>query len=349
MQSYTQFSNTQFSNFEFFKAVDDFGFNPDIIKAIMFDYSTEAIGIGGSFFLKFLLEKKNGFEEEWEASDIDIFVTDYSILEMFKEKFSWNTMREFQTKNNSIYSTMSGVTDVLEIDGDDGKKLQIVVTDKSSVGDHLLDCDLDFTKIAFTKDNILVTKDTIEAIDNRRATFPDTFRNVRHFMKVWLRAEKYKMRGFSIDYPKKITMENVIYNRGYDYDLPPSIKAMYDKIIDGKFFIRKERKSVFEKIKEKKVQQFNVETQTEEEMEKFRVVIKKLRDELDKERLCSAQMQLFYERSLTDMKFEMIDCENEVKRSAEISIKDMEHKMISLKEQLMKYKEMMGEIKSLVK
>jgi len=48
------------------------------------------------------------------------------------------------------------------------------------------------------------------------------------------------------------------------------------------------------------------------------------------------------------MKFEMIDYENEVKRSAEISIKDMENKMISLKEQLMKYKEMMGEIKSLV-
>ena len=322
MQSYTQFSN-----FEFFKAVDDFGFNPDLIKAIMFDYSAEAIGIGGSFFLKFLLEKKNGVEEEWEASDIDIFVTDYSILEMFKEKFSWNPMREFQTKNNSIYSTMSGVTDVLEIDGDDGKKLQIVVTDKSSVGEHLLDCDLDFTKIAFSKDNIVVTENTFEAIDNRRATFPDTFRNVRHFMKVWLRDEKYKMRGFSIDYPKKITMENVIYNRGYDYDLQPSIKAMYDKIIDGKFFIRKERKSVFEKMKEKKVLQFNVETQTDEEIEALRAEITKIRDELAMERDRGAEMRLLHEKSFTN-----IECEN-----------------IALKEELMKYKEMMDEIKSLVK
>lgn len=323
MQSYTQFSNV-----EFFTAVDEFGFNSDLIKAIMFDYPPEAIGIGGSFFLKFLLEKKNGVEEEWEASDIDIFVTDYSILKMFEEKFSWYPMREFQTKNNSIYSTMSGVTDVLEIDGNDGKKLQIVVTDKSSVGEHLLDCDLDFTKIAFSKDNIVVTENTFESIDNRRATFPDTFRNVRHFMKVWLRAEKYKTRGFSIDYPKKITMENVIYNfrYGYDYDLPPSITAMYDKIIDGKFFIRKERKSVFEKMKEKNVLQFNVETQTEEEMEALRAEITKLRDELAMERDRGTQMRLLHEKSITNIEYEKI----------------------ALKEELMKYKEMMGEIKSLV-
>jgi len=321
MQSYTQFSNV-----EFFNAIDEFGFSPDLIKAIMFDYPPEAIGIGGSFFLKFLLEKKNGVKEEWEASDIDIFVTDYSILEMFKEKFSWNPMREFQTKNNSIYSTMSGVTNVLEIDGDDGKKLQIVVTDKSSVGEHLLDCDLDFTKIVYSKDNIIVTKNTFEAFDKRRATFPDTFRNVRHFMKVWQRAEKYKMRGFSIDYPKKITMENVIYNRGYDYVLPLSVTAMYDKIVDGKFFIRKEWKSVFEKMKEKKVLQFNVETQTEEEMEALRAEITKLQDELAMERDRGTQMRVLYEKSITNM----------------------ENENIAMEEELMKYKEMMGEIKSLV-
>jgi len=147
-----------------------------------------------------------------------------------------------------------------------------------------------------------------------------------HFMKVWLRAEKYKMRGFSIDYPKKITMENVIYNHGYDYDLPPSINAMYDKIIDGKFFIRKERKSVFEKMKEKKVLQFNVETQTTEEMEALRAEVALLKDQLAMERDRGTQMRLLHEKSITDM----------------------EYNMIALKEELMKYKEMMGEIKSLV-
>ena len=134
------------------------------------------------------------------------------------------------------------------------------------------------------------------------------------------------MRGFSIDYPKKITMENVIYNRGYDYVLPLSVTAMYDKIVDGKFFIRKEWKSVFEKMKEKKVLQFSVETQTEEEMEALRAEITKLQDELAMERDRGTQMRVLYEKSITNM----------------------ENENIAMEEELMKYKEMMGEIKSLV-
>ena len=78
-----------------------------------------------AFFLKSYLKKK-WYEEGWQASDVDIFVTEYSILEDFKAKFGWYEMKEIQIDNSSTYSSMNGVTDVLEIYGDRENKLQIL-------------------------------------------------------------------------------------------------------------------------------------------------------------------------------------------------------------------------------
>lgn len=323
-------SYTQFKNNELFDAIEAFGFPTDPIKAIMFDYTSDQIGIGGSFFLKFLLEKKNGMKEGWQASDVDIFVTEYSILEDFKAKFGWYEMKEIQIDYCSTYSSMNGVTDVLEIYGDRGNKLQIVVVNKTSIAEHLLDCDLDFTKIAFTKDMIVTTEKTFEAIDNRQTLFPDTFRDVRHFIKVWFRAEKYRKRGFTILYPGKITMKNVIYFNGYDYRIPPSILIKYDKIIGGKFFMYKATK-------------FD-----------FNIKIKTLKSELFTEK----SMNSMYQDTIEKMEQQIFDLDKQLKDAKYQESYDtmfwrekaesLQKEMTELREKETKYNGMLKDIKSLI-
>lgn len=316
-------SYTQFKSNELFDAIEAYGFPTDPIKAIMFDYTSEQIGIGGSFFLKFLLEKKNGFKEGWQASDVDIFVTEYSILEDFKAKFGWYEMKEIQIDYCSTYSSMNGVTDVLEIYGDRGNKLQIVVVNKTSIAEHLQDCDLDFTKIAFTKDIVVTTKKTFEAIDNRQAQFPDTFRDVRHFIKVWFRAEKYKQRGFEIIYPKKITMKNVIYFDGYDYRIPPCILMKFDKIIDGKFFMYKEHNH---HLKNK---------------------IKTLENEL----ACEKSMNTMFQDTIENLEKELQDAKYQESYDTMFwreKAESLQKEMKELKEKETKYNSMLNDIKSLI-
>ena len=262
MQTYTQFFNN-----DFFNAIDEFGFPSDTIKAIMFDHTSEEIGIGGSFVLKYLLEKKNGIKEDWEASDIDFFVTDYSVLKKFYDKFSWYSMTLFTIDDNMEYSSMNGISHVLEIYGDNNnRKIQVVVIDYDTIEGHINDIDLEFTKILFSKERGYHGTDFFNAIETRSCNFPKTFTNVRHFIKVWFRAEKYKKRGFTINYPKKITLENVIYYYGKDYRIPESIKKKYEKIVDGKFFMFKERKplKLVSPKKNKKVVNFDISNQQEE-------------------------------------------------------------------------------------
>jgi len=323
-------SYTQFKNNELFDAIEAYGFPTDPIKAIMFDYTSDQIGIGGSFFLKFLLEKKNGFKEGWQASDVDIFVTEYSILEDFKAKFGWYEMKEIQIDYCSTYSSMNGVTNVLEIYGDRGNKLQIVVVNKTSIAEHLQDCDLDFTKIAFTKDIVVTTKKTFEAINNRQAQFPNTFRDVRHFIKVWFRAEKYKQRGFKIIYPGKITMKNIIYFNGFDYRIPQSILMKYDKIIGGKFFMFK-------------AANFD-----------FNIKIGKLKKELFTEK----SMNSMYQDAINHMEIQINDLEEQLKEAKYGESKNtmfwrekaesLQMEMKELKEKETKYNSMLKDIKSLI-
>lgn len=260
MQTYTQFFNN-----DFFNAIDEFGFPSDTIKAIMFDHTSEEIGIGGSFVLKYLLEKKNGIKEDWKASDIDFFVTDYSILKKFYDKFSWYPMTLFTIDDNTEYSTMNGISHVLEIYGDNNnRKIQVVVIDYDTIEGHINDIDLEFTKILFSKERGYHGTDFFNAIETRSCNFPNKFTNIRHFIKVWFRAEKYKKRGFTINYPKKITLENVIYYNGKDYRIPESIKKKYEKIVDGKFFMFKERKplKLVSSKKKKKVVNFDIDDPT---------------------------------------------------------------------------------------
>lgn len=316
-------SYTQFKSNELFDAIEAYGFPTDPIKAIMFDYTSNQIGIGGSFFLKFLLEKKNGMKEGWQASDVDIFVTEYSILEDFKAKFSWYEMKEIQIDYCSTYSSMNGVTNVLEIYGDRGNKLQIVVVNKPSISEHLLDCDLDFTKIAFTKDIVVTTEQTFEAIDNRQAQFPNTFRDVRHFIKVWFRAEKYKQRGFKIIYPGKITMKNIIYFNGFDYRIPQSILMKYDKIIGGKFFMFK-------------TANFD-----------FNIKIRKLMKEISYEK----SLNSMYQYTIEKMDIKIIELEKQLKEAKYVESVDTafwREKAESLKEKETKYNSMLEHIKSLI-
>lgn len=323
-------SYTQFKSNELFDAIEAYGFPTDPIKAIMFDYTSNQIGISGSFFLKFLLEKKNGMKEGWQASDVDIFVTEYSILEDFKAKFSCYEMKEIQIDYCSTYSSMNGVTNVLEIYGDRGNKLQIVVVNKPSISEHLLDCDLDFTKIAFTKDIVVTTEQTFEAIDNRQAQFPNTFRDVRHFIKVWFRAEKYKQRGFEIIYPKKITMKNVIYFNGNDYRIPPSILMKYDKIIGGKFFMFKYTKFDFNI----KINTLKSELFTEKSMNTM------YQDAIDR-----MEIQIYdLEKQLQDAKHQE-SCDTAFWRE---KAESLQKEMKELREKETKYNGMLEELKSLI-
>ena len=323
-------SYTQFKNNELFDAIEAYGFPTDLIKAIMFDYTSDQIGIGGSFFLKFLLEKKNGMKEGWQASDVDIFVTEYSILEDFKAKFGWYEMKEIQIDYCSTYSSMNGVTDVLAIYGDRGNKLQIVVVDKTSIGEHLRDCDLDFTKIAFTKDMVVTTEKTFEAIDNRQTQFPDTFRDVHHFIKVWFRAEKYRKRGFKILYPGKITMKNIIYFNGFDYRIPQSILMKYDKIIGGKFFMFKDHNN------------------------HLKNEIKTLKNELAYEK----SMNSMYQDTIENMEIQISDLQKQLEVAKAVESDDtafwrekaesLQKEMKELREKETKYNGMLKDIKSLI-
>jgi len=343
-------SYTQFKSNELFDAIEAFGFPTDLIKAIMFDYTSDQIGIGGSFFLKFLLENKNGMKEGWQPSDVDIFVTEYSILEDFKAKFGWYEMKEIQIDYCSTYSSMNGVTNVLEIYGDRGNMLQIVVVNKTSIGEHLLDCDFDFTKIAYTKDMVVTTEKTFEAIDNRQTQFPDTFRDVRHFIKVWFRAEKYKRRGFEIIYPRKITMENIIYFNGYDYRIPPSILKKFDKIVGGKFFMFKEHnhhlKIEIKTLKNELATEKSMNSMYQDTIENMEQQISDLQKQIKDANIKKSYETMFWREQAKSLQKEMKESYETIfwREQAESLQKEMKE----LREKETKYNGMLNDIKSLI-
>ena len=343
-------SYTQFKSNELFDAIESFGFPTDLIKAIMFDYTSDQIGIGGSFFLKFLLEKKNGKKEGWQPSDVDIFVTEYSILEDFKAKFGWYEMKEIQIDYCSTYHSMNGVTDVLEIYGDRDNTLQIIVVNKPTIGEHLLDCDFDFTKIAFTKDIVVTTEKIFEAIDNRQTLFPDTFRDVRHFIKVWFRAEKYKRRGFEIIYPRKITMKNVIYSNGYDYHIPPCILKKFDKIIGGKFFMFKEHnhhlKIEIKTLKNELATEKSMNSMYQDTIEKMEIQIYDLEQQLKVAKAVESDDTAFWREKAESLQKEMKESDETMFWREQTE--SLEKKMKELREKETKYNGMLNDIKSLI-
>jgi hypothetical protein len=206
--------------------------------------------MSGSFLLAYMTRSyfENNYKKKWYPKDIDIFTNDKSLVGILSG-LADNTQIIFDDNSNNQYMQFereksyfftSSMIKIVNLTFDTGTylntKLQIILVD-SDVKDYIDKFDLDFIKSYYDGETIHVQN--LNSILTKTSSINDTFQNRCKFERSVKRIRKYKKRGYTINVPKIIKLDesmktdkfkNYIKKMRYSGEI---ISYWYEKIDDN--------------------------------------------------------------------------------------------------------------------
>lgn len=170
--------------------------------------------LGGSTVVKTYCDEMSIPIKKFAPSDLDFFVTtEEEYTKMVKLISETAGYRKSYSHDNALYSYMRNIRRVCEYVKVDystwdcnRKTVQVCLLSSDNLLNIFDNMDVSVTKCLYDGEQYVMHTDFIN--DTRRLAFtiPSCVQSTGEFAKVMRRAEKYEKRGFSCEYPEKITV-----------------------------------------------------------------------------------------------------------------------------------------------